>query len=271
MVEINSVRAVLFDLDGTLLSKQRQILDSSIQTINKLKAQGIAIGIATGRILRSVIPFFESLHVDLPITLLNGSLILDPITHAVLDRHILSSEVVKKIYQITRDSSLRLHLYTAEDVFLDMEDDELYKKIDPIAYQNSASIEGVDFDSTQFHKAMITGEKTETLGWELLNELLAQEPGSFYPVSSYKDHIEIMHPLANKKNGLEYIQNHAGIQPSEIIAFGDADNDLGIIQSVGWGVAMQNASSTLKDHAKITIGSHNEHSISEYLTTLFNL
>lgn len=166
---------------------------------------------------------------------------------------------------------MRLHLYTAEDVFLDMEDDELYKKIDPITYQNSASIEGVDFDSTQFHKAMITGEKTETLGWELLNELLAQEPGSFYPVSSYKDHIEIMHPLANKKNGLQYIQNQAGIQPSEIIAFGDADNDLGIIQSVGWEVAMQNASSTLKDHAKITIGSHNEHAISEYLTELFNL
>lgn len=271
MIDTSHTRAVIFDLDGTLLSKQKFILPGSLKAIEKLRKKGFLIGIATGRSLRSIKPVLDLVPVDLPLTLLNGSLIIDHHSHGVMDRLLLPVATVKKVYDITRYTSLRLHVYTDDQVFLDMSDAPLYRRIDPISYADCASIEGINFSDYNFHKAMITGKETETLGWELLNTLLQESPGEFYPVSSFKDHIEIMHPEANKRNGLKFIATNHGLDPSSIIAFGDADNDLDVIRNVGWGVAMGNASENLKRYADIVIGPNDEESIAAYLTELFNL
>ena len=52
-----------------------------------------------------------------------------------------------------------------------------------------------------------------------------------------------------------------GIDPSEVIAFGDAENDLEMIQFAGHGVAMGNACDALKDVADEVTLTNNEDGI----------
>ena len=43
------IKAVFFDIDGTLVNDSRQVLKSTKQAIASLKKQGILVGLATGR------------------------------------------------------------------------------------------------------------------------------------------------------------------------------------------------------------------------------
>jgi hypothetical protein len=61
--------------------------------------------------------------------------------------------------------------------------------------------------------------------------------------------VECLHPAVNKGEGLRRLCTALGIEPSQVVAFGDGDNDLEFIQLAGMGIAMANARQVLKDAA----------------------
>merc|ERR1712113_223179 len=58
--------------------------------------------------------------------------------------------------------------------------------------------------------------------------------------------LEILHPEVNKGGGLKAMCDHLGIPLSNVVAFGDGDNDLEFIEMAGCGVAMKNARDVLR-------------------------
>lgn len=268
---IPPIKAVVMDLDGTLLTSRKTVLPKTKKILQELQSQGIQIGFASGRGRASAQVFTQLFKSIVPLTLFNGSLVIDPETNEKLLSLQLESSTVSQLIQITRETPLRLHLYAENQVFLDMEDAPLYKKIDPVAYRLCKPIGDMIKTSTPIIKAMITGNKTETLGKQLLQDLAEQYPNTFYAVSSFKNHIEIMHPGSNKMNGLHFIVRNHGIPLSSMLAFGDADNDCEMIKSVGWGVAMGNGSETLKAVADDVTDDNDHDGIGNYLFRLFNL
>lgn len=266
-----SIQAIVLDLDGTLLSTSKTILPYTKKVLNTLEKQGTRLIFASGRGYGSVQPFAHSFFSRLPLILFNGSVILDPTTANRLKTLKLDAKIVHTLYESTRNTPLRMHLYTQDQVFLDMEDEQKYRMLDPVAYRNCQSIEGISFTRNPFIKAMITGDQTDTLGWEIINNLIKIHPGAFYPVSTFKNHIEIMNPKANKKHGLQMVSERCNIPFSNMLAFGDADNDIEMLQSVQWGVAMGNASDTLKLHADAITDDNDHDGIGIYLARMFNL
>ena len=61
--------------------------------------------------------------------------------------------------------------------------------------------------------------------------------------------IELTHPQATKKNGLLKVCNLLNIEPRDCIAFGDSGNDISVIETAGFGVAMANAPQDVKEAA----------------------
>ena len=67
--------------------------------------------------------------------------------------------------------------------------------------------------------------------------------------SSAIHNIEFNHPNATKGNALAFLCNHLHIQTQEVIAIGDSENDISMLQFAGVGVAMGNADKIVKDSA----------------------
>jgi Cof subfamily protein (haloacid dehalogenase superfamily) len=263
------VQGIILDLDGTLLSNKKEILPYTKQILHTLENQGIKLVFATGRTLKSTLEYIGFFSSKTPLVLANGALLVNPITKEVLTNHILGKDIVSCLYQQTRNTSLRLHLYTYNRVFLDMSDAPKYKSLDPYTYDNCLPLESSSLDPSQVIKAMITGDETDTLGWTIVNTISASFPETIYPVASYTKHIEIMNILANKLNGIKKVSEMINCPLSQMLAFGDADNDIEVLKAVKTGIAMENASPRLKAIAKAITDDNDHDGIGKYLASFF--
>lgn len=259
------------DLDGTLLSSHKTILPYTRNVLMEVKRRGILLGFASGRSAVSAQAYTQSISSQLPLTVFNGSIIIDPDSNGKLYSVHLDDFIVFQLIKITRNTALRLHLYTENQVYLDMEDSLLYKQLDPIAYETCQPISNAFMKSEPIVKAMITGRETESLGQDLLGELAHRYPESFTAVSTFKNHIEIMNSKANKRNGLDLISKRMNIPLSSMLAFGDAENDREMLMSVGWGVAMGNSSNLLKACVDDVTADNDNDGIGHYLAKFFKL
>ncbi len=83
--------------------------------------------------------------------------------------------------------------------------------------------------------------------------------------------IEIVKLGINKARGIEQVRQFLNIDRNNIIAFGDEDNDIEMIEYACHGVAMENGLQELKDVANNITFNNNEDGIGRYLNDFFNL
>jgi Cof subfamily protein (haloacid dehalogenase superfamily) len=95
-------------------------------------------------------------------------------------------------------------------------------------------------------KVVISTEDTEKLG-ELRNRVNENMQVSI--VSSFSNNIEIMNHDISKGNAVKILSNYYGINKEEIICFGDAENDISMLEFAGLGIAMGNAENYVKEIA----------------------
>ena len=92
---------------------------------------------------------------------------------------------------------------------------------------------------------------------KIIDELYESDK-DIYITSSVKQLIEISYKDAGKRSGVQYLAGLLGIDRKDIAAFGDADNDIDMIQFAGCGVAMGNATEHLKSIADYVTKSNDE-------------
>ncbi len=74
--------------------------------------------------------------------------------------------------------------------------------------------------------------------------------GKVQLTSSLPHNVEVNALGADKGGGLEALCSKLGISKDEVMAFGDADNDLSMLQWAGWSFAMGNGTESVKMAAK---------------------
>ncbi|QFQ93053.1 Cof-type HAD-IIB family hydrolase [Lacticaseibacillus manihotivorans] len=109
---------------------------------------------------------------------------------------------------------------------------------------------------------------------EKTNAIMAQiaqaTKGLAVPTSSGHGDIDVIQPGINKATGLKRLGDSLGIDLSEMCAFGDGGNDLEMLQEVGLGVAMQNASPQVSAIADDHTLDNNHAGVLAYLEKIFN-
>jgi Cof subfamily protein (haloacid dehalogenase superfamily) len=80
--------------------------------------------------------------------------------------------------------------------------------------------------------------------------------------------LEILPPGVNKGMALAELLPEFGLQREQVIAFGDAENDLEMLQVAGWGVAMGNAMPILQAQAQQIAPSNDEDGLAQVLEAL---
>ena len=111
------ISAVLADVDGTLVNKEKALTERAIQAVDRLRERGIAFTICSGRPPRGLRMLVEPLRLTMPMAAFNGGVILLP-DLSVLDERALPDYVVPAIVEAIEGYGLDVWIYTATDWYV---------------------------------------------------------------------------------------------------------------------------------------------------------
>lgn len=258
------IKLIALDLDRTTLNAQGKLSEANRNAINRAIGKGIHVCIASGRAFDTLPAEVVSIPgIEYAITS-NGAAVYRIQDKQCMRSFLLTPESVEAIINATKDYPVVYEAFingTAYAAKAYIEHPVKYGAT-PQAVAYVRSTRHLQENMTQFileHKTQLDSMdivvKDETMKQEI-TALVAAVTKDVYITSSVRQLIEISYKDAGKKSGVRYIAQHLGIHRENIAAFGDADNDLDMVEYAGCGIAMENASEKLLASADFVTHHH---------------
>lgn len=239
----SKIKALFFDIDGTLVSFQtHRIPQSTVEALEKAKQNGVNIYISTGRPIILITNLGQIEHLIDGYVTTNGARCFVE-NHTVCQCPILRSDVEKVIEAADRDDY---------SVIVVGEKHLAIHHLTPVV--EKIFVEGLGVDSLDFQTNIDDLKDEDILQLtpfcsveqesELMPSLENCTSGRWHPAFT-----DITAAQADKGKGLQVMADYLGLNIDETMAFGDGGNDISIIKKAGIGVAMGNAGDNLKEVA----------------------
>lgn len=252
------IRAVFFDIDGTLLSHtQNTVPASTRRALEQLQVKGIKRVAATGRHLLelSMLPV-RDIDFDGYITL-NGQLCLDAERNVISGCPITGADK-EALLQLFAERTVPVMLVEKEAMYCNFIDQDV------VTAQQAISTEIPDvgtYTGNEIYQAIVFVEKgrESTVSGRL----------SGCKITRWNDHaVDVISQLGGKAAGIEEYLRLNHIEREESMAFGDGENDIEMLRFVQTGVAMGNADDFVKGSSDFITGSVDEDGIEKALIRL---
>lgn len=265
MIFIENIKLIVSDLDGTLLNSKKHIPERNIIALKKALEKGIHVSIATGRNYYSAKRYIDELGLDVPVILQNGALIYLPFENKILYESPLPSKIAKELIMHAREMDLDYILYSH---FLDEKDMYMDKKhrgnFSKYIEQNNWRLNFVDdvlkyITKDTVAEVVLMGNESKI--WKI-NEKINKKYSDYSVVKTSVidgwSFIEFFGKGTSKENALMFLLKYFNVKPSEVMFLGDSYNDIGVMEIVGFPVAMENACDEIKEKAKFVTISNND-------------
>lgn len=250
------IKALFFDIDGTLVSFQTHAIPATtIQALETAHQKGIQIFISTGRpklIINNLNELQSRNLIDGYITM-NGSYCF--VGNEVIYQNPIDRQEVKKLADICQKQGYPCIFVGEHDASVCQPDNMLRR----IFYEHL----GVDeFPITTFEEAIQPDIYQMTAFFnpddekQIAPQLPACEFGRWHP-----GFVDITAIGNTKQQGIDQIIKHFGIQLEETMAFGDGGNDISMLRHAGIGIAMGNAKDDVKAAADYVTDAVDDHGI----------
>lgn len=271
----SQIKLVALDLDGTSLRDDKTFSPRLIKVIHQLQEQGVYVAICSGRAPESVINFAKDLKLESNhgycICFNGGSIINLKDINKDLFISTLNAQDLIDLEALARKNGAVVHAYSTRRVLL-TESDVIFTKMEIAASMQP-------FEKIKFPEEVRADEEAYKLiavgASETLDKVRKACPDSFNQrfniARTHANFLEFMTHGCSKGSTLEELCRLLNIELKNVIAFGDAENDIEMIQCAGVGVAMANAMPALKAVAKYKTLTHMDDGVARYLEKVFNL
>ena len=262
-------KMLVTDMDYTLLNSEKRISERNGEAVRKAIEKGVHMVVATGRIYTSARVYAKLLGVNTPIIASNGAIIREAVfnnpsdTEKTIFKDILNTGALKEMIRLSHKYGLFCHFFTEDTIYaeklvnvslrytewnkyLGQEDQVQIKIVDDI---EKALLQ----PEVKILKAVVVDSDSEKIQG-LRNEIEAT--GTVSVSQSMKDNLEVMNLGVTKGNAVKILADMYGLQREEIIAIGDNENDISMIEYAGLGIAMGNAEDVLKEAADYITGDY---------------
>ena len=230
------IKIAFFDVDGTLLKLGSKVPSfQTVQTLQQLQAKGILLCMATGRGYLSV-PHFEGVDFDLWLTF-NGSYVRSK--DAVISKNPLDADDKRRILHNLKQMHRAAAISNEHFIVTNGTDPDLEQYF---SFGNEKLVISEHFDKLceeDIYQIMCGGYENE------YDALMKNVEGAQI-TAWWNRAVDIIPAGGGKGNGIHKVLEYYHFSPSEAIAFGDGTNDIEMLEAVGTGVAMGNATDNVK-------------------------
>lgn len=252
------IRLIATDLDGTLLNSAHVVTPRTERALKAAIAQGVQVIFATGKTMHSRRALVKQLDLNTPGVYSQGLVLLNA-DGSVRYRRDLDRETARPVITFVEERGYNLvavaeggtHILTER---LSSLTDFMIAHHEP--YPELVGPLSAVIDRVALTKLLIEIPPAELPG--VRDELARLTGGKVELVRSMPQLLEVLPPGASKGDGLRRLLDDLAIDPQHVIAFGDAENDLEMLQMVGLGVAMGNATDSVKAVADYVTASNDE-------------
>ncbi len=246
-------KLLAFDLDGTLLTSDKTLTQANREALLDMASSGAVVALASGRLGSSMMRYAVDLaEIDLAMLTLNGAAVyagrsdtVSPVYEAPL-----GAPYADELVRFADGKEFAINYYI-DDTLHTVRTDKSAAWIDLYHQQTHTQYYYHDtltaFAGRTPSKIIFVGDPAML---NTLEETFRQRwDRELYIVRTWDYYLEFLSTRANKANGLRALADALGVDMSEAVAFGDADNDVPMLQAAGLGIAMQNASPAVKERS----------------------
>lgn len=269
-------KMLVSDMDYTLLNKEKKISERNREAIRRAIEKGVHMIVATGRIYTSAKVYAKLLGVSTPIIASNGAIIREAAfnspedTERTIYMNILRAEAVLDMIKLSHKYGLVCHFFTEDTIYAERmasislrytEWNKYLGKEDQVKIRIVDDMEKAFMqDKIEILKAVVVDEDSAKIQG-LRKDIEAT--GIVSVSQSMKNNLEVMNRGVTKGNAVKRLAEMLGIDREEIIAIGDNENDISMIEYAGLGIAMANAEESLKNAADYITGDYQEDGVAE--------
>ncbi len=260
------IRCIAIDLDDTLLRSDLTISTEDKTAIQRAIRQGVKVLLASGRMIQSMRPYVRELELDVPVIAYNGAIIQEALSGKILYHRPVPTKEALELVPIFREAGIHLNAYINDELYMD----EL-TEWGQIYADNARVTPHPIGDLGQYlqepsHKMLAVGEVDRI---DAIQAQLREKFGDRLQfIKSKPTYLEILAPGVSKGMALQELATGWDMDRNEVMAIGDAPNDLSMIAWAGAGVAIGNASPVVKEKAVLVVADHNYNGVAEAIAKL---
>lgn len=255
-------KLIATDLDGTLVTDDKNLTDRTIENVKKALKKNVKIMISSARAFYRLERYIDELDLrrENQYTIcFNGAMIVENITGEVLYSKNLDKQEVNELISLGKQLNVQIMLYSknahcAEEI--------------PEVIQKNKNSKGLNLKIENFNKLdfdkeenyiykIVFMDKPERI-IEIRNNLSKEIINQYEVTSSIPEYIEFVKKGIKKSEAIKFIMNKCKIEQEEVIAIGDGENDIEMLRFAGLGVAMGNADNYVKENADYITTSNND-------------
>ncbi|HEX6122443.1 MAG TPA: Cof-type HAD-IIB family hydrolase [Ktedonobacterales bacterium] len=259
---------IALDVDGTLLDSAHRLRPRVIAAVRAAHAAGLAITLATGKLLPSVEPLLDALGVGGPQITLNGAATIIRETRDVLRFCPLAEAERRAVIAAVRaaDPDVLISHFTQDAIYMDRAHPLIsilteYGEGPPVLVPDL-----LGDDLPPAGKILLSGPP-ERLA-RLRATVAPRFAGRVTVTTTTPDFLEFFALDAGKGLALAALRAELGLPRTSVIAIGDGENDLPLLREAGLAVAMANGAAATRAAAHVVTASHDEDGVALFLERL---
>lgn len=258
-------KLIALDLDDTLLNNSGEISEKNRLTILEAQQKGIKIVLASGRPTGAMTRFAKELKLDEfdgYIISFNGGEIVSCKTNEIIFQKSLEATDIHKVYEASKNHNCSIITYQGDNIIAETLDKYIEVEVEltkmPLKKVESFK-EYVDFTGV---KCIILAEPSYLKTVE--GKMKTEFPKLSISISK-PFFLEVTADGIDKGHTLDRLVKQLNIDSSEVIACGNAENDLSMIKYAGLGAWVSNTNEELHQYGQIVVSSNEEDGVAELI------
>ncbi|MGH6880822.1 Cof-type HAD-IIB family hydrolase [Hypericibacter sp.] len=253
-----NIRLFLSDVDGTLVTHEKQLTEATKAAARELRDAGILLAITSGRAPQGMRMLIEPLGLEQAIAGFNGGLLVNP-DLSVIERHRLDPAIARRALALILEQGLDAWVYTEAD-WLVRDPKAPHVANDRMAVQFEPRVVSSFTEADLAQAIKVVGVSDDFARVAACEAMMQRELGDRASATrSQAYYLDVTHPQANKGAVVTTMSRRLNIPPEQIATIGDMPNDVLMFRRSGFSIAMGNASDTVKAQAKaVTDSSEND-------------
>jgi len=253
------IKLFAVDMDGTFLTDDKRY--DKVRFLEQyalLKQRGIRFVVASGNQYYQLLHYFPEIHQEIAFVAENGAYVVDA-GQEIHCGQFSEQQVARILAVITGIPDINLVVCAKNSAYaLTAMPQAVIDKMSN-HYRRLQRVEDFNAIDDTIFKFSLNMENHRIA--DLVQKLDEQLGDIVKPVSSGFGFMDLIVPGLHKANGIRLLQSRWGISDNQVVALGDSDNDIEMLQHAGFGFAMANASPQVVAAAGYRTTSNNEQGV----------